>query len=80
MHNTNSQTKFKITMLRSSLRHYSNAYILAKGTKIILNTVAAGATPNNRNTKVIVILKNCATFHDCLSETIVLLTISSVVV
>ena len=31
-HNTNSQNKFKTTMLRSSLSDYNDAYILFKGT------------------------------------------------
>ena len=30
-HNVNSQIKFKITMLKSSLCDYSDAYILVKG-------------------------------------------------
>ena len=30
-YNTNSQTKFKTTMLKSSLCHYSDAFILVKG-------------------------------------------------
>ena len=32
IHNTNSQIKFKTTMLKSSLYYYSDAYILVKGT------------------------------------------------
>ena len=31
-YNTNSQIKFKITMLKPSLCHYSDAYKLVKGT------------------------------------------------
>ena len=31
-YNTNSQIRFKILMLRTSLCDYSNAYILVKGT------------------------------------------------
>ena len=31
-YNTNSQTKFKTSMLKSGLCDYSDAYILAKGT------------------------------------------------
>ena len=30
-YNTNSQTKFKTAMLKTSLYNYSNAYILVKG-------------------------------------------------
>ena len=32
MYNTNSQIKFKTSMLRSNLCDYSDAYILVKGT------------------------------------------------
>ena len=41
MHNTNSQVKFKISMLRSSLCDYSDAYILMSGT-ITVADIAAG--------------------------------------
>ena len=34
-YNTNSQIKFKTSMLKSSLCEYSDAYILGKGTKTI---------------------------------------------
>ena len=57
-YNTNSQIKFKITMLKSSLCDYSDAYILVKGTITVDNTAAAGADANNTNKKVIFI--NCA--------------------
>ena len=53
--NTNSQIRFKTSMLRSSLCDYSNAYILVKGT-----LTAADADPNNINKKVI--FKNCIPF------------------
>ena len=39
--NTNSQFKFKTTLLKSSLCNYSDAYILVKET---ITVVAAGAT------------------------------------
>ena len=42
--NTNSQIKFKTTMLKSSLCHYSYAYILVEGTITI--TGSAGAEPD----------------------------------
>ena len=53
-------------MLKSSLWDDSDAYILVKGTIIVQNT-RAGAAPNNRDRKAI--LKNCAPFTDCISET-----------
>ena len=59
--NTNSQIRFKTSMLRSSLCDYSNAYILVKGT-----LTAADADPNNINKKVI--FKNCIPFTSCKSR------------
>ena len=64
-YNVNSQIKFKITMLKSSLYDYSDAYILVKGTVTVNNTAAAAAV-NNANKKVI--FKNCAPFTNCISE------------
>ena len=52
-------------MLKTRLCHYSNAYILVKGTIIVPNTGTAAA-PNNRNKKVI--FKNCAPFTDCIGQ------------
>ena len=48
-YNTNSRVKFKTSMLRLSLRDYSDAYILAKGTISI--TAQPGDNPNNANKK-----------------------------
>ena len=50
---TNSQVKFKTTMLKSSLCDYSDAYILTKGTITVNNTVAGAADGNNVNKTVI---------------------------
>ena len=66
-HNTNSQIKFKTTMLKSSLCDYSDANILVKGTSTVNNTAAEGADANNINKKVI-LFKNCAPFTNCISE------------
>ena len=49
-YNTNSQIKFKTSMLRSNLCDYSDAYILAKRTISI--TSQARDSPNNANKKV----------------------------
>ena len=65
-YNFGSQIKFKTSMLRSSLRDYSDAYILIKGTITVENTGTATAL-NNRNRKVI--FKNCAPFTDCINNT-----------
>ena len=52
-------------MIRSSLCHYTDAYILVTRTITVPNTGTAAA-PNNRNKKVI--FKKCAPFPDCISE------------
>ena len=44
--NTNSQTKFKASMLKSSLCDYSAAYILVKETITVVNARTTAA-PNN---------------------------------
>ena len=64
--NVNSQMKFKITVLKSSLCDCSDAYILAKGNITVNNTAGAGAAANNTNKKVI--FKNCAPFTNCISK------------
>ena len=63
---TNSQIKFKTTMLKSSLCDYSDAYIFVKGTITVNNTAAADPDANNANKKVI--FKNCFPFTNCISE------------
>ena len=65
-YNVNSQIKFKTTMLKSSLRDYSDAYVIVKGTVSVNNTAAQGAAVNNVNLKVI--FKNCASFTNCISD------------
>ena len=49
---TNSQTKFKTSMLKSSLCDYSGAYIARQGTISVPNTGTA-ADINNRNKEVV---------------------------
>ena len=67
-YNTNSQIKFKTSMLRWSLCDYSDAYTLVSGT--ITNTEAGADNAAKRlSEKIIgVIFKNCAPFTDCISE------------
>ena len=50
-YNVNSQIKFKTTVLKSSLCHYSDAYILGKGAITVDDTSVAGAGANNSNKK-----------------------------
>ena len=52
-YNVNSQTKFKIIMLKSSLCDYGDAYILVKETIAVNNTATADVDTNNTNKKVI---------------------------
>ena len=66
-YNTNSQIKFKDTMLIYSLCDYSDAYIFIKVTITVPNAAAADANANNLFKKVI--FKNCARFINCISET-----------
>ena len=62
-YNTNSQIKFKTSMLKSSLCDYSDAYILVSGTTTVAE-LAAGRENNN----IQAVFKNCAPFTDCVSE------------
>ena len=65
VYNTGSPTKFKTSMLRSSLCDYSDSHIFVKGTITVPNTGTAAA-PNNRNKEVI--FKNGAPFTDDIGE------------
>ena len=47
-YNVNSQTKFKTTMLKSSLCDYSDGYILVKAIITVADTSAAGAAANKK--------------------------------
>ena len=58
--------RFKTTTIKSSLCGYSDACILVKGTIAISNMTAAQAIVNNTYKKVI--LKNCASLNDCITE------------
>ena len=53
------QIRFKISMLRSSLCDYSDAYILFKGTIAARNTAAQDAVNNYTNKKVSSLFINC---------------------
>ena len=55
-------------MLKSSLCDYSDAYILARGTIIVVGAgVETAARAADRNNKQ-VLFKNCTPFTDCISE------------
>ena len=63
-----SQSKFKTMMLRSSSCDFSDAHILAKETINFQHTTAPGAAANNVLIKK-VLVRNCATFIDCMRKT-----------
>ena len=65
---TGSDTKFKTTMLSSSLCDYADAYILVKGTITITGAGddAAARRADKRNQAVI--FKNCARFTKCINK------------
>ena len=62
MYYTNSQIRFKTSMLRSS---YRDAYMLVKGTITVANT-GTDAALNDVDKKVI--FKNCALFTSCINS------------
>ena len=65
-YNTNSQTRFKTSMLKWRLCGYNEAYILVSQTISVEETSAAGSAANNTNKKVI--FKNCTPFNNCIRE------------
>ena len=67
VYSSNNKTEFKTSMPKSSLRDYSDAYILVEGTISIANTAAAVFDINNTNIKVL--FKDCALFKNCMTET-----------
>ena len=62
-YNTNSQIKFKTSLLRSSLCNYSDAYILVSGT---ITFAVLGASRGNNNIQLV--FKNCAPFTNFISQ------------
>ena len=67
-YNTNSDIRFKTTMIKSSLCDYSDAYIVVKGritfTRAEANADARQADERDKG----VIFKNCVPFTNCKSE------------
>lgn len=61
-YNTNSQIKSKTIILKSSLRDYSDAYVLVKGTITIAGAEAATQTSKH------FIFKKCVWFTDCMNK------------
>ena len=67
-YNAASQIKFKTTKLKPSLRDYSDAYILVKGTITINGRGADAAARQADERDKGVSFKNCAPFINCISE------------
>ena len=67
-YNTNSQIKFKIMMLKTSLCDYSDACILVSGTITITGAEVDDAIEWLEEINKGVIFKNCAPFTDYISE------------
>ena len=67
-YNVNSQTKFKTTMLKSSLCDYSGAYILVKGKVTITRAGDNAAARQEEERDKGVAFKNCASFINSISE------------
>ena len=66
--NLNSDIKIRISVIKSILCDCSVAYIHVKTTLMVENIAAAAAPVNNTCKKIII--KNCAPFTNCISETI----------
>ena len=54
--NTNSQIKFKNTILKSRLGDYCDVYIFVKGTMSVANTAASYTEANDYNIKLTALL------------------------
>ena len=68
MYNTNSDIRFKTTMLKSSLGNYIDAYILVEGRITITGAAADAAARQTDERDRGVIFKNCAPFIKFKSE------------
>ena len=64
----NSQIKFKTSILKSSLRNYSDAYTLVNRTITITGDGADDNAKRLDERYKGVIFKNCASFIDCMCE------------
>ena len=67
-YNVGSPSKFKTTMLKSSLCGYSDAYILVKGKITITGAGDDAAARQTDERDKGVAFKNCAPFTSCISE------------
>ena len=67
-YNSNSQIKFKTSVLRTSLCDYSDTYILVSGNITIIGAGNDDATRRLDEINKGVIFKNCAPLTDCISD------------
>ena len=67
-YSTNSQIKFKTSMLKSSFSDYSDAYILVSGTITITGEGADNTAKKLDERNKGFIFKNCTSFTDCINE------------
>ena len=67
-YNTNSQIKFKTSILRSSLCDYIDAYLLISGTITITGAGADDAEKRLDEGNKRVIFTNCAPFTECINK------------
>ena len=67
-YSTNSDIRFKTTMLRCNLYDYADAYILVKGTITITEAGADTAARQADERDKSVIFRNCAPFTKCISR------------
>ena len=68
MFDTNSDIRFKNTMLKYSLCNYSDAYVLVKGTITITGVGDGAAARQSDERNKGVIFKTCAPFINCKSK------------
>ena len=68
LYNDNNDTRFKATMLMSSLCNYSDAYILVKEKITSTGEIADNTAKRIDETDKGMIFKNCAPFINCKSE------------
>ena len=67
-YNTNSQIKFKTSMLKSRFYEYSDAYVLVTGNITIAGVGVTKALGQTERTNKQDLFKNCAPFIDCITE------------
>ena len=70
-YNTNCQINYKVSILRSRLCDYGDAYTLVRENITFIRGLAdaTDATKQRNKQGKKVVFKNCAPFTDCISET-----------